>query len=165
MTDQSEIIMKEKSSATKILGKIFAAVCAVLLIAAFAASWYIGGQDKAIEKYCAAVTSGDLKKYTQVMNPDSSASSEESAEFKQKYRDAFTSLPQFSELEDTDIIGSEVKIKEHRYDSQSGNWMCTADIDFFSSGNSITKEDLVFTLDYSGGWKIISLPDDLINLA
>ena len=50
-----------KNSASKTIGKIVSLIILIILLGVIAVTWFIGGQTKAIEKYCAAFASGDLK--------------------------------------------------------------------------------------------------------
>ena len=43
-----------KNSASKTIGKIVSLIILILLLGVIAVTWFIGGQTKAIEKYCAA---------------------------------------------------------------------------------------------------------------
>ena len=55
-----------KNSASKTIGKIVSLIILILLLGIIAVTWFIGGQTKAIEKYCAAFASGDLKSMNKV---------------------------------------------------------------------------------------------------
>ena len=76
--------------------------------------------------------------------------------FKQQQKDHFRSLPQFEELEDTDVISSDVDVKYHKKAADFTQWECMTKADYFSQGMSISQ-DITFTLKFEGGkWKIIS---------
>lgn len=101
-----------KNSASKTIGKIVSLIILILLLGVIAVTWFIGGQTKAIEKYCAAFASGDLKSMNKVTDIYSDQTDDKS--FKQQQKDHFRSLPQFEELEDTDVISSDVDVKYHK---------------------------------------------------
>ena len=133
-----------KNSASKTIGKIVSLIILILLLGVIAVTWFIGGQTKAIEKYCAAFASGDLKSMNKVTDIYSDQT------------DHFRSLPQFEELEDTDVISSDVDVKYHKKAADFTQWECMTKADYFSQGMSISQ-DITFTLKFEGGkWKIIS---------
>ena len=59
--------MIKNHNGTKIAGKIFAAFCILLLIAALAAAWFIGGQTRAVQKYFTARASGSYSDYVSLL--------------------------------------------------------------------------------------------------
>lgn len=143
-----------KNSASKAIGKIVSLIILILLLGVIAVTWFIGGQTKAIEKYCAAFASGDLKSMNKVTDIYSDQTDDKS--FKQQQKDHFRSLPQFEELEDTDVISSDVDVKYHKKAADFTQWECMTKADYFSQGMSISQ-DITFTLKFEGGkWKIIS---------
>lgn len=151
--------MSKKSSGTKTAGKIFAVFTGILLITVLFVSWFIGGQTRTAEKFCAALGSGDLKSYERLFDP---AAYEEYAgeltldksEFRELCLDRFRNYRAFAELESADIVSSNVKITEHKMRGGIDNWECTADVDFYCSGMSIS-ETMVFYMRFQGGkWLI-----------
>ncbi len=148
--------MIKNSSSTKIMGKLFAALTLLLLAAVTAMSWYIGGQNRAIEKYCAAVASGSYKDLAKTAVTDELESMDITSEkFKAASRSYFKELPEFSELGETDIISSKVEINEHIMDSSVTQWICMADIDFYCNGMSISYP-AKFKLSFSNGKWIVT---------
>lgn len=155
--------MSKNSSASKKAGKIFAAFTVVILAAALAAAWFIGGQKRAAEKYFAAVASGNFKDMDKVITP-LYLDGFDSDSFKAESRSAFEAMPQFSELESTDMITSRVRISESRMTDSFDRWLCTADVDFFSHGKSVTYKDLSFSVNFSGGkWTVDYRFDELFE--
>ena len=59
--------MSKTESGAKKAGKFLTALVILILIAVFAASGFIGGQDTAAEKYCAAVASANFKDYSKIV--------------------------------------------------------------------------------------------------
>ena len=142
-------------TAGKRLGKIFALLAAILLLCAALAYWYIGGQARAAEKYFSAIASGNYKNFEQVTSPYEENSFALNSEFKDGCRGYFTSLPEFSDLSETDVIASKVRIRERRMDGSIDRWVLTADVDFFSGGDSVSYDGLVMTMVFDGGkWRI-----------
>ena len=149
--------MSKTESGAKKAGKALTAVVILILIAVFAASRFIGGQTTALEKYCAAVTSGSFSQYVKTVSPDNRYAAGSESDFKAACESGIRGLPQFSELETTDNISSKVKVTEHKMNSSLTEWVCTADIDFFGGGCSISYENVSVTMIFSGGkWIIIS---------
>lgn len=143
-----------KKSMSKTIGKVISIIMIVLFAAVFAASWFIGGQTKAIEKYCAAFASGDTKTMSKIIrgydSPDAQA-------YKTQQREYFKAFPQFSDLEDTDIISSDVDIIYHKRISGLNDWQCSAEADYFCEGMSVT-ERLNFDMRFTNGkWIIINV--------
>lgn len=144
--------MSKNPSGTKTAGKIFAAFSVVLLIAVLAASWFIGGQKRAAEKYFGAIASGSLSDFNKAADHVSDISKDD---FKAYCRAEFVSMPEFSELSETDIIGSKVNISECRMNGSINSWICTADVDYYSSGMSVSYENISFPVNFSGGkWTV-----------
>lgn len=142
--------MSKGQSGTKTAGKIFAAICIILLIAVLSASWFIGGQTRAVQKYFTARASGSYSDYVSLLigsDYDECAADE----YKSESRAFFTSLAQFEKLEENDTIGTNVKVKEHRINGAADKWICTADIDFYSNGMSVSFKDVEVSLLFSGG--------------
>ncbi|MGN0664937.1 MAG: hypothetical protein ACI4KF_00270 [Huintestinicola sp.] len=150
MSDASE----NKSKGSKTAGKIFFILTLILFIGMLCASWYIGGQDKAMKKYFSACTSGDLKAYLTVTGGDaSSASQAEKDSFKSKCRETFRSYPEFAELKDTDMISYAFDVKE-RAPASLTEWSCSIKISFFSEDMSITEESDIRLIFLKGRWII-----------
>ncbi|MGN1137786.1 MAG: hypothetical protein ACI4SF_16390 [Oscillospiraceae bacterium] len=145
---------KEKRSG-KALGKAFFAVTAIIFVVIFGASWYIGGQDTALTKYYSAITSGDLKSYRKATGGSTELTEAEKSSYKEKCRSFFTDSPEFSELEDTDVIYSDFKITERRMLSPT-RWECTMKTSYYSSGMSLTLDNVVLTLSFSRGKWVIN---------
>lgn len=142
--------MCKNHSGTKTAGKIFAGLCIILLIAVLAAAWFIGGQTRAVQKYFTARASGSYSDYVSLLK-SSEYNKNAAEEYETENRAFFTSLPQFEKLEENDNIGTSVKIKEHRMNGSAGEWICTADIDFYSEGMSVSFRDVNVELLFSGG--------------
>ena len=143
-----------KNNISKTAGKAVSLIMIILFAAVFAASWFIGGQTKAIEKYCAAFASGDAKAMSKIIrgydSPDEQA-------YKTQQREYFKSLPQFSDLEETDIISSDVDIIYHKRINGLNDWQCSAEADYFCEGMSVT-EHLSFDMRFTNGkWTIINV--------
>lgn len=155
--------MSKNPSGTKTAGKIFAAFSIVLLTAVLAASWFIGGQKRAAQKYFGAVASGSLSDMSKAAAPEYMSGISKD-DFKAYCRAAFSSMPEFSELTETDIIGSKVKISECRMNGGLGSWICTADVDYYSSGMSVSYESISFPVNFSGGkWTVDYRFEDLFE--
>ena len=143
-----------KNSASKTIVKIVSLIILILLLAVIVVTQYIGGQTKAIEKYCAAFAAGDLKSMNKVTDIYSDSADDKA--FKQQQKDYFRALPQFADLEDTDVITSDTDVKYHKKTDDLTTWECLTKADYFSQGMSISR-DITFTLKFEGGkWKIIS---------
>lgn len=139
--------MNKASKGTKTAGKIFAAITLILLIVVAAASWYIGGQTKAIEKLCTAIASADYKDFSKIYSSEKFVVTEED------FMTSVGELCNFPEKGAADVISSDVKINYHRY--SDGKWLCSADIDFYCSGSNIDCDDTVFEMTFSGGrWTV-----------
>lgn len=144
-----------RGTAGKRLGKIFALLAAVLLLCAALAYWFIGGQTRAAEKYFSAIASGNYKNFEQVTSPYEENSFALMDDFKRECRYYFTSLPEFADLSETDVITSKVRIRERRMDGSIDRWLLTADVDFFSGGDSVSYDGLAVTMVFDGGkWRI-----------
>lgn len=142
-------------TAGKRLGKIFALLAAVLLLCAALAYWYVGGQTRAAEKYFSAIASGNYKNFEQVTSPYEENSFSLAADFKSVCRNYFASLPEFSDLFETDVIASKVRIRERKMDGAIDRWLLTVDVDFFSGGDSVSYDGLAVTMVFDGGkWRI-----------
>lgn len=148
--------MSKKSSATKTAGKIFAAVTVILLMIVFASSVYVGGMKRTAEKFCASFASGSYSDYEKVILPVVDVHYDYTDNnFKENTRTAFEHLPEFSELEETDIISSKMKIRECRMDGSYDQWSCTADVDYFCSGMSVSYKNVKIELSFSQGkWRV-----------
>ena len=148
--------MSKNSSGTKIMGKLFAVLTLILLAAAAAMSWYISGQNRAVEKYCAAVASGSYKDFEKTaVTAELDALGISAENFKNASRAYFEGLPEFSELGETDIINSKVRINEHTMETSFSQWICTADIDFYCSGMSVSYP-AKFRLSFANGKWIVT---------
>lgn len=144
-----------RGTAGKRLGKIFALLAAVLLLCAALAYWFIGGQTRAAEKYFSAIASGNYKNFEQVTYPYEENSFALMDDFKRECRYYFASLPEFADLSETDVITSKVRIRERRMDGSIDRWVLTADVDFFSGGDSVSYDGLAVTMVFDGGkWRI-----------
>lgn len=149
--------MSKNSSATKTAGKIFAAVTVIILIAVLAVTWFINGQTVAIEKYYNAVASGDLKTLKAISDEYRDYDDAQSDAFKQQQREYFESLPQFADLEKTDIISSQTEVVYHKLNNNI--WECEVDVDYYCSGMSISERQHV-SLRFDGGkWLIESVSE------
>ena len=143
--------MSKTESGAKKAGKALTAVVILILIAVFAASRFIGGQTTALEKYCAAVTSGSFSQYVKTVSPDDRYAAGSESDFKAACESGIRGLPQFSELETTDNISSKVKVNEHKMNGSLTEWVC------IGGGSSISYENVSVTMNFSGGkWIIIS---------
>lgn len=146
-----------KNGISKTIGKAVSAVIIIVFAAVFAAYCFIGGQTKAVEKYCAAFASGDAKTLAKVLRDYQSPDTDT---YKEQQREYFRSLPQFSDLDDTDIISSDVDIIYHKRINGLNDWQCAAKADYFCDGMSMT-ENLYFDMRFSGGkWIIINVENE-----
>lgn len=147
-----------KADAGKRMGKIFALLAAILLLCAALAYWYVGGQTRSAEKFFSAVASGNYKNYEQVLSPYEENSLALAEDFKSGCRNYFASLPEFADLSETDVIACKVRIRERHMDGSIGRWVLTADVDFFSGGDSVSYDGLAVTMEYdSGKWRITGI--------
>ncbi|MDE7295614.1 MAG: hypothetical protein K2N72_14415 [Oscillospiraceae bacterium] len=153
--------------ARKRAGKIFAVFTALVLMCGAAVYWYVGGQTRTAEKFFSAVASGNYKNYEQTMARQGYEESSRSIEtdFKDGCRGYFTSLPQFSDMSETDIISSKIRIKERAVDGNITKWRLTVDADFFSSGKSVSYDGLVVSMEFDGGkWRIGKIENNLYGV-
>ncbi|MCI7768654.1 MAG: hypothetical protein MSJ26_11850 [Oscillospiraceae bacterium] len=149
--------MSKTDSGAKKAGKALTAVVILILLNVFAASWFIGGQTTVLEKYCAAVTSGSFSQYVKTVPPDDRYAGGSESDFIAACESGIKGLPEFSELDSTDTISSKVKITSHKMNGSFSQWVCTADIDFFGGGSSISYDNVSVTMSFTGGkWIIIS---------
>jgi len=148
--------MSKTVSGAKKIGKLMTAVVILLLIAVFSVSKFIGGQNTAAEKYCAAIATGNYKEFVKTVPSDNEYTAKGEDYFKESCSKGIRQLPQFSELTATDNISAKVKITEHRMNGSLTEWICLADIDFFSSGKSVSYNDVRLTMKFSGGKWIIT---------
>ena len=141
----------------KIIGKIITAVTIVLVLAFLACFWYLGGQKRAIERYCSSIARGNASDYNTL-----TGSNEDADTFKASQREKFKSSGSFNDLEDNSVIGYEVRLNERRFLTFT-RWECTADVDLFSGNMSKRCEKTVFTLEFIGGsWHIDNVSEVLI---
>ncbi|MGN1101105.1 MAG: hypothetical protein ACI4RG_02870 [Huintestinicola sp.] len=147
--------MSKTQSGAKIAGKALTAFVILILIAVFAVSEFIGGQDTAALKYCSAVASANFKEYVKTVSPGDIYASGSESDFKAACTSGLRGLPEFSKLEENDILSANVKITEHKMNGSLTEWICTADIDFFCSGNSVSFDGVSITMSFSGGKWII----------
>lgn len=149
--------MSKTNSGAKRAGKVLTVFIILILIAVFAVSKFIGGQDTAALKYCSAVASANFKEYIKTVSPDDKYAGGSESDFKAACKSGLRDLPEFSELEETDTLSANVKITEHKMNGSPAEWICTADIDFYSSGNSVSYEGVAIAMRFSGGkWIILS---------
>ena len=149
--------MSRTESGAKKAGKALTAIVILILIAVYAASCFIDGHTTALEKYCAAVTSGSFSQYVKTVPPDDRYAVGSESDFKAACESGIRSLPEFSELETTDNISSKVEITSHKMNGSLTEWVCTADIDFFGGGKSISYDNVTVKMSFTGGkWIILS---------
>ncbi len=149
--------MSKQSNTAKTAGKIFAVLCAIILAAVFAVSVYLGGMKRAAEKYIGSFASGSYTDFSKTAFSIKSIISVDEASFKDICRSYFSELEQFSKLEKTDIIASKTEIKAYNAIDPLSMWECTADIDFYCDGMSITFEDVPINAQYADGkWTVYS---------
>lgn len=158
---EHSIKKENKGKGSKLFGKII--LCAIVLVLAvfLAATSYIGGQDKIIERYFSSVCSGDLKSNGKALGIDNDFTKEQQSEFKAAARSYFTDNSAFSGLESTDIISCKVEITERRMISPT-IWVCVADISFFCGKMYSVEHDMEIALIYDGKWScedVLSLND------
>lgn len=114
-----------------------------------------GRADQSRRKIFSAIASGNYKNFEQVTSRYEENSFALMDDFKSGCRYYFTSMPEFSDLSETDVIASKVRIRERRMDGSIDRWVMTADVDFFSGGDSVSYDGLVLTMEYDGGkWRI-----------
>lgn len=148
--------MSKTESGAKKAGKVLTAFVILILIAVFAASGFIGGQDTAAEKYCAAVATANFKDYVKIVSADDPYAGSSEDEFKAACKNGLRNREEFAELDEIDNISSKVKITERRMNGSYTDWICKADIDFFSSGHSNSFKGVSVEMTFSGGKWIIS---------
>ncbi|MGN0639099.1 MAG: hypothetical protein ACI4J0_12075 [Huintestinicola sp.] len=147
--------MSKTESGAKKAGKALTAFVILILIAVLAVSKFIGGQDTAALKYCSAVASANFKEYAKTVSPGDIYASGSESDFKAACTSGLRGLPEFSELEETDNLSANVKITEHKMNGSLTEWICTADIDFFCSGSSVSYNGVTIAMRFSGGkWLI-----------
>ena len=140
---------------TKKAGKVLAGFAVLATAATAGMAWYLGGQTRAIEKYCASLASGNLNDYQSVTQDGSFADRDA---FKAEMRNRLNSGGAFSELDENDVIGSDTKVTQHICLTPD-KWTCTADIEYFCKDMSLTRTEK-FTLVFSGGKWIITGTDE-----
>lgn len=149
--------MSKTESGAKKAGKFLTALVILILIAVFAASGFIGGQDTAAEKYCAAVASANFKDYSKIVASNYIYAGGSEDAFKAACKSGLRNREEFAELTETDNISSKVKITEHKMNGNPTSWICKADIDFFSSGHSISFKNVSIEMTFTGGkWIIVN---------
>lgn len=142
-----------KTSRNKFAGKIFVGLTVIILAMAVAVSAFINGQTKACKKYFSAMASGDLTVLSKALESTESFGSRD--DFSQTRKAYFRSLPEFAELSDTDIVSANVNVKNHIMLDSPDRWKCTAEVDYYSNGSSISETNIV-SLYYKGGKWFIS---------
>ena len=90
--------MSKTNNGAKTAGKVLTAFVILILIAVFAASKFIGGQDTAALKYCSAVASANFKEYLKTVSPDDVYAGGSESEFEAACKSGIRGLPEFSEL-------------------------------------------------------------------
>lgn len=149
--------MSKTNSGAKKAGKALTVFVILILIAVLAVSKFIGGQDTAALKYCSAVASANFKEYVKTVPSDDTFAGGSESEFKAACQSGLRGLSEFSELEETDNLSANVRITEHKMNGSFTDWICTADIDFFCSGKSISYDGVSVAMRFSGGkWVILS---------
>lgn len=147
--------MSKSSNGTKRAGKLLAAVTILILAAVLVGYWYINGQTRTIEKFCAAAASGN---YDELDKLSSTAMGSALSENQPENYNYFKSLPEFSELDSANIIGSTADVTAHKLAGKLTSWECVSDVDFYCNGKSVSYTDVLFELTFSGGkWKIVSV--------
>lgn len=148
--------MNINSSASKALGKLLAVISGIILLAVIIAAWFIGGQTRAVNKCFAAMASGNYKEYIALLpSGHQEYHQHEAADYSDQCKSFFRGLPEFEALSETDVISSKIKINEHRMNGSWTEWTCTADVDFYCSGSSVSYKDVKVDLSFSSGrWYI-----------
>lgn len=155
--------MSKTNSGAKKAGKVLTVFVILILIAVLAVSKFIGGQDTAALKYCSAVASANFKEYVKTVPPEDAYASGSESDFKAACKSGLRDLPEFSELEETDNLSANVRITEHKMNGSLTDWICTADIDFFCSGSSVSYDGVSIAMRFSGGkWLILSTEPDVL---
>ena len=144
--------MNKNSRAAKALGKLLAVISGIILLAVLLAAWFIGGQTRAVNKYFASRASGNYKEYAALL-PEGSGENKpgKADEYSAQCKSFFRGLPEFEALSETDVISSKIKVNEHRMNGSWTKWTCTADVDFYCSGSSISYKDVKVDLSFSSG--------------
>lgn len=154
--------MNKTNSGAKKAGKVLTALVILILIAVFAISKFIGGQNTAALKYCSAVASANFKEYLKTVSPDDVYAGGSESEFETACKNGLRGLPEFSELSETDNLSANVKITEHKMNGSLTEWICTADIDFYSGGKSVSYEGVSIEMSFSGGkWIVCDTEPDV----
>lgn len=154
--------MSKTNSGAKKAGKVLTVFVILILIAVFAVSKFIGSQDTAALKYCSAVASANFKEYLKTVPPEDVYAGGSEGEFKAACQSGLRGLPEFSELEETDNLSANVKVTRHKMNGTLTDWICTADIDFFCSGKSVSYNGVAIEMRFSGGkWVILSTEPEL----
>ena len=149
--------MSKTESGAKKAGKALTAFVILILIAVLAVTKFIGGQNTAAEKYCAVIASANFKEYVKTVPSDDVYAGGSESDFKAACQSGLRGLPEFSELEQTDNLSANVRITEHKMNGSLTEWICTADIDFYCSGSSVSYDGVSIAMSFSGGkWIIIS---------
>ncbi|MCC8042688.1 MAG: hypothetical protein LIO69_04150 [Oscillospiraceae bacterium] len=142
----------KSKSPSKLIGRIILILTLIILILFLILSSYIGGQDKAMEKYFSSVCAGDLKSNAKAIGMDYDPNDAEKAEYKAAARAYFSEKDEFADLSETDIISYNVNITDRAVISPTV-WVCTADVSFYSGEMSLVMKNVEAALIYDGGWK------------
>ena len=135
---------------TKKAGKALAGLVLLFTAVTGGASWYLGGQTRAVEKYCASLASGNLGDY-QSVTEDTSFTDRDV--FKTDMRQVLNKSGNFSDLEENDVIGSDTDVREHICITPE-QWICTADIEYFCKDMSLTCTEKFTMVFRNGRWII-----------
>lgn len=141
----------------KMIGKIVTVLTVIIVVICLGGAWYLGGQKRTLDKYCSSIARGNGTDYNELTGKNEDISS-----FKAAWRDKFKASGYFDSLSDTDVIGYDVRISQRKILSPE-KWECTADVDLFCHDMYKRCNDVVFTLEFSGGsWHIPTVSQELV---
>ena len=137
-------------SKTKAAGKAAALLSALLLAVTLVFTSYIGGQQRAIDRYVSSLATGNLDDYISVTGDESFTDKDS---FKAGMRERLNENGDFPDLEENSVIGATARIQAHDMVSYD-RWVCRTKVSFYSGAMSSTI-DTQYTVVFRGGrWMI-----------
>ncbi len=138
-------------SRKKTAGKIITALTVLMLIVCTAASWYIGGQTRAVQKYCASIASGNLTDYTAVTGNNSFSDKDE---FKTAMRNRLNADGSFADLEENGNIGATARVQGHDIITLD-KWQCETKVSYYSGDMTLCFDKDYTVVFKSGKWYVL----------
>ncbi|MBR4223252.1 MAG: hypothetical protein IKR73_00420 [Oscillospiraceae bacterium] len=137
-------------SKSKAVGKAGALLSAVLLAVTMVATSYIGGQQRAVDRYVTSIATGNLTDYTAVTG-DTSYTDKDT--FKAAMRSWLNENGDFPDLEENSVVGATARINSHDHISLD-RWICRTKVSYYSGSMSrVIEQDLTVVFS-NGKWMI-----------